>query len=268
MANIKKNLDEAHEEIMYDQTEWPGDDIPFLDLHFISTRYRRALRLCNKKDVLEIGVGSSIGKAEMHNLTKSYSGIDLSSKNIKRVSEDCLNLELSFFQGNAENMPFEDNSFDTVIALAMVYYLDTKIFLKEVKRVLRPGGKLFFCTSNKEVPGFIKAPGSLEYLNINEWNEELSLAGFGVNFEGAFPKKSFFSLDIRAKLIQFLKFLIIQILKQPNLWIALRNYSKGSLVKIPSKLSDFPETDEMISEINSFEDTNNMVIYAICTSQK
>ncbi len=268
MTNLKKNPNAAHEEVMYDQTEWPGDDIPFSDLHFISNRYHRALKLCLEKDVLEIGVGSSIGKAEMNNLAKSYSGIDLSSKNITRVSEYCSNLELSFFQANAEDMPFEDDSFDTVIALAMVYYLDTKTFLKEVKRVLRPGGKLFFCTSNKEVPGFIKAPGSNTYLNINEWSDELSFAGYSVNFEGAFPRKAYVSLGLRANLIQLLKFFFTKILRQSNLWISLRNYTKGSLVKIPKELSDFPECDEKTLEINSFEDSNNIIIYAICTAQE
>ena len=42
-------------------------------------------------------------------------------------------LNLSLYVDNAESMQFEDNSFDLVIALAMVYCLDVEKFLSEVK---------------------------------------------------------------------------------------------------------------------------------------
>ena len=79
----------------------------------------------------------------MVNLSKSYTGIDISEKNISRLLKECEGLNLSLYVDNAESMQFEDNSFDLVIALAMVYYLDVEKFLSEVKRVLRPGGILF-----------------------------------------------------------------------------------------------------------------------------
>ena len=55
---------------MYEYTEWPGDLIPYDDLHFISHRYNKVLGLCDSKDILEIGAGSSIAKKEMVNLSK------------------------------------------------------------------------------------------------------------------------------------------------------------------------------------------------------
>lgn len=259
---------QTHEDIMYEYTEWPGDDIPYEDLNFISHRYFRALNFCKSKDILEIGAGSSIGKSEIINHSKSYTGIDLSSQNIKRVSQSFYDKSVSFIIGDAENMQFEDNSFDVIIALAMVYYLDTESFLKEAKRVLRPGGKLFFCTSNKEVPGFVNAPGAKEYLNIEEWSKELSSAGFDYVFEGVFPKQSIVSLDIRARLINFFKNITLNILKQPKLWIWLRNFTKGSLVNIPKDLSDFPECNEQTNIINSNEENYYRVIYVICTSNE
>ncbi len=37
---------ESFENVMYEYTEWPGDLIPFNDLHFISDRYKKVLNLC------------------------------------------------------------------------------------------------------------------------------------------------------------------------------------------------------------------------------
>ncbi|HEY0004015.1 MAG TPA: class I SAM-dependent methyltransferase [Pyrinomonadaceae bacterium] len=48
-------------------------------------------------------------------------------------------------QGEAEKLPFEDNSFDLVTALDVVEHLDDDVAgLKEMRRVLRPGGRALF----------------------------------------------------------------------------------------------------------------------------
>lgn len=252
---------ESFENVMYEYTEWPGDLIPFNDLHFISDRYKKVLNLCESKDILEIGAGSSIAKKEMVTLANSYTGIDISKKNISRLSNECENLNLSLYVDNAESMQFKDNSFDLVIALAMVYYLDTDKFLSEVKRVLRPGGTLFFCTSNIDVPGFQPALGSKNYLSIEEWNKILKKYKFSPEFEGVFPLKSFIKLGLRAKIISFIKPFIVDTLKLNYLWSRARVFSKGSLTKIPKDLYNFPKYKEESVQIKEYENNIHKVIY-------
>ena len=259
-------MEKSFEEVMYDYTEWPGDEIPLDDLNFISDRYFKALKYCRSKDVLEIGVGSSIAKKEISEVSNTYTGIDICEDNILRVSEACKDLQASFSVDNAEEMHFDDNSFDLVIALAMVYYLDLDSFLKEVKRVLKPNGILFFCTSNKDVPGFNSAPGSKKYLNVYEWNTLLKRHNFSVEFQGSFPLKSFMRLGFRAKLISILKSFFIETLGLSNLWKKMREFSKGSLVKIPSYLADFPSNESNTSHIDDLQDVNNKIIYCKCTN--
>ena len=52
---------------------------------------------------------------------------------------------LEFVEGNAERLPFEDNSLDTYsIAFGLRNVTDTLAALKDARRLLRPGGR-FFC---------------------------------------------------------------------------------------------------------------------------
>src|SRR5919197_125579 len=52
---------------------------------------------------------------------------------------------LDFVQAFAENLPFEDNSFDTVVStLVLCSVRDQDQALAEIRRVLKPGGELIF----------------------------------------------------------------------------------------------------------------------------
>lgn len=56
---------------------------------------------------------------------------------------------------DAEQLPFPDASFDTVVSSEMLYYLDNPDkFLKEARRVLKPGGTLLLSSANKRVAWF------------------------------------------------------------------------------------------------------------------
>jgi ubiquinone/menaquinone biosynthesis C-methylase UbiE len=252
------------EEVMYDQTEWPGEVIPLEDLHVISHRYLRILDICTDADVLEIGGGSTIGKAEISEAVKSYVSIDISSQNVLRSKALCDEISLSLCQADAHRLPFRSGSFDTIIALAMMYYLDSEIFLKEARRVLRPGGRLFFCSSNKDVPGFVAAPGSLEYYSIPEWTSLLTSNGFSVSFEGVFPKSHVLPLEFRASLIRRLK-QVLEYCGISFLWRMLRIFAKGSRMVIPESLSDFPASTEVQETIDGAKiDVSYRVIYCDC----
>ena len=68
-------------------------------------------------------------------------GIDLAPK-----SEDVL-------QGDLTNLPFEENSFDTVLFMEVIEHLtkeDTQQILAEITRVLSPGGHLILTTPYAE----------------------------------------------------------------------------------------------------------------------
>ncbi len=94
--------------------------------------------------ILEIGSGRGGGASfvaryykpmSMTGLDYSASAITLSKKLHKNVSN------LSFIRGDAENLPFENESFDVVINVESSHcYGNMQRFVNEVHRVIRPGG--------------------------------------------------------------------------------------------------------------------------------
>ncbi len=98
-------------------------------------------------DVLEIGCGRGGGASYVARYLspKSLKGMDLCKKSVDFCKKHYDIANLSFCWGNALNLPFADKSFNAVINVESSHrYSDMDKFLKEVYRVLRPGGYLLF----------------------------------------------------------------------------------------------------------------------------
>jgi ubiquinone/menaquinone biosynthesis C-methylase UbiE len=95
-------------------------------------------------DVLEIGVGMGSDHSSIAAQNpKSLSGVDLTSRSIEKTQErfDLFQLQSRLSVDNAENLSFEDNSFDAVYSWGTLHHSpDTPQCFKETHRVLRPGG--------------------------------------------------------------------------------------------------------------------------------
>lgn len=99
------------------------------------------------KDVLEVGCGrgGGISYIQRYLTPKSVTGLDLNRKAIEFCKRNYANQSINFVQGNAEELPFEDNSFDVVINVESSHrYNQMEKFLNEVYRVLKPGGHVLF----------------------------------------------------------------------------------------------------------------------------
>lgn len=99
------------------------------------------------KELLEIGSGRGGGAswiARTYN-PKSLLAVDYSTEAV-RLSQGWFAAQdnLEFKEGNAQDLSLPDNSFDIVYNVESSHcYANIPVFLKEVFRVLRPGGK--FC---------------------------------------------------------------------------------------------------------------------------
>ena len=99
------------------------------------------------KDVLEIGCGRGGGASYIKRYLKpkSYIGLDMSKDVIKFNSKFHKVPGLSFVEGNAQDIKYEDQSFDAIVNVeSSRSYNDFEAFVSESYRVLRPGGHLLF----------------------------------------------------------------------------------------------------------------------------
>lgn len=129
----------------------PGKDEPLLapqderDRYFIGLYYRLASELNpGGKHVLEVGSGRGGGASWIarHYQPAAVTGLDFSPAAIESSRKwHAAVPNLSFVEGDAENLPFPDASFDVVINVESSHcYGDMSRFVREVERVLRPGG--------------------------------------------------------------------------------------------------------------------------------
>lgn len=122
------------------------------------------------KLVLEVGSGRGGGASYIAKTLSPtrYTGIDISSTAVGLCSSFYNQENLNFKVGDSENIPFESSSVDIIINVESSHcYGSFSGFLKEIYRVLKPGGKFLFCDfrpsseietllSEFEPAGFIK----------------------------------------------------------------------------------------------------------------
>jgi ubiquinone/menaquinone biosynthesis C-methylase UbiE len=95
-------------------------------------------------DVLEIGAGTGLNlshyPADLDRLVLSEPEQHKADVLLKRAEE--IGLAAEFVRASAEALPFEDNSFDTVVAtLVFCTVGEPEAAIAEVRRVLRPDGR-------------------------------------------------------------------------------------------------------------------------------
>lgn len=108
-----------------------------------------------KVRILDVGTGPGIIAILLAEMGHSVTGLDLSSEMLKKARENArrLGLSVEFKQGDAEDIPFEDEFFDVVINRHVLWTMpEPDAALEEWKRVLRPGGRLVIVDGNWYIP--------------------------------------------------------------------------------------------------------------------
>ncbi len=112
---------------------------------------KRAVALVNRlpgRDILEVGVGTGLALPH-YNKDKIITGIDLSAEMLAQARKRLVGLQprtvASLHEMDAEATEFEDNSFDTAVAMFVASVVPhPKRLLAEMRRVVRPGGNILF----------------------------------------------------------------------------------------------------------------------------
>lgn len=99
------------------------------------------------REALEVSCGRGGGTSYIARTfePKSIVGLDIAARAIRFCKRRYSVPGLSFRRGNAESLPFPDESFDVVLNVeSSVVYENPQRFYFEAARVLRPGGHLLF----------------------------------------------------------------------------------------------------------------------------
>ena len=112
-------------------------------------------------DVLEVGSGRGGGShfIKRYLRPKTMVGVDISEKAVALCNRSYSVDGLSFMTGDAERLPFDDNSFDAVVNVESSHcYGSMETFLNQVKRVLRRGGHFLYADlrGRENVGGLVK----------------------------------------------------------------------------------------------------------------
>lgn len=112
-----------------------------------------------KGDLLELGCGEGRGVELLAPIADSYVGIDKITSVVENLEKRFPDYQ--FMSGVFPPFPFEDDSFDTIITFQVIEHLkDDEGFIKEIHRVLKPGGKALITTPNIKMT-----------LSRNPWHE-------------------------------------------------------------------------------------------------
>ena len=105
-----------------------GYDLPQMVREFVDD-----LNLHEAK-TLEVGAGSG----QLQDIVDDYTGLDIAESAARYFHKP-------FVQGSATALPFEDDSFDALWTVWTVEHVpDPEKAMSEMRRVVRPGGKIFF----------------------------------------------------------------------------------------------------------------------------
>lgn len=145
-----------------------------------------SLQINDHDSILEIGFGSGTHFPDL--LAKAndlkISGIDYSpemtelAKTINKIDVEAGRLKLH--TGNSSQLPFENNSFNTVFCNMVIYFWDDPAeHLSEILRVLKPGG--IFYTGMRTRESMLQFPFTkfgFNLYSIDEWKSVLQSHGF------------------------------------------------------------------------------------------
>jgi ubiquinone/menaquinone biosynthesis C-methylase UbiE len=124
---------------------------------------------------LELGCASGGQWRILEKWADKIRGVDLYEPTVKQSQERGLDIQLGF----VEKLPFADDEFDLVCSRhVMEHVSDIQTALKEIKRVLKPGGYVAAVT-----PHYFPdpEPAHLQKLRIDEWVNMYVETGFTVS---------------------------------------------------------------------------------------
>ncbi len=100
--------------------------------------------------ILDVGTGTGVVAITAARHGAHVTGLDLTPELLEQAKEDAAiagQTDIVWQEGDAEALPYADNSFDLVLSqFGHMFAPRPEVVVKEIKRVLRPGGRFAFAS--------------------------------------------------------------------------------------------------------------------------
>ena len=118
-------------------------------------RYMFASAFVENKSVLDIASGEGYGSSFLANKAQKVVGVDISAETVAWAKKTYPLKNLKFLEGSCEKIPLSGkNVFDVIVSFETIEHIggtEQVLFLKEIKRLLKPDGILIISTPNKSL---------------------------------------------------------------------------------------------------------------------
>ena len=111
------------------------------------------VKLCNVSSddrVLDVACGTGNTAITVSRKGAKVTGIDITPQMLTQAKAEAILAEaddIKWLEGDAENLPFEDGSFDVVLSsFGHMFASQPKAAMREMLRVMEPGGRIAFAT--------------------------------------------------------------------------------------------------------------------------
>lgn len=149
-------------------------------------RYLFVREWCRGRDVLDVASGEGYGTALLAQVAKSALGVEIARDAVDHATASYVRDNLTYVQGDARAIPVPDASCDVVTSFETIeHFAEQERFIKEVRRVLRPGG--LFIVSTPDRDNYSPTASAVNKYHV----KEMTGAEFEALLRGGFGKISF-----------------------------------------------------------------------------
>jgi 2-polyprenyl-3-methyl-5-hydroxy-6-metoxy-1,4-benzoquinol methylase len=143
---------------------------------------------------LDVGCGDGVLLYKIRKLGGDIVGLDTSETGLQLAKEQLETrgvLSTRLINSSCYEMPFDDGRFDYVTSVELIEHLqDVNRFLREVRRILRPGGWFVCTTPNRkenQAPDTVRDPFHVHEFSPAELSKTLSKVFKTTEVYGAYP---------------------------------------------------------------------------------
>jgi len=114
--------------------------------------YRYFLGHVRGKKSLEVGFGEGYGSYYLSEEAAELTGVDVSHVLVEHAISKYSRKNLYFIKGDATSIPFPEGTFDVVVSSQVLEHVkDYMKCVREIARVLKPGGTALIATPNRKM---------------------------------------------------------------------------------------------------------------------